>query len=85
VAHPLAGIGGFSVPLAGQAGAARGVGEVGVGAKRAKPAPAAAAGGSGGAGKAGGKPLSDEEKAAIERREAARKRVAQRSAAYFGM
>jgi hypothetical protein len=29
--------------------------------------------------------MSEEERAAIERREAARKRVAQRSAAYFGM
>lgn len=85
MAHPLAGLGGFSVPLAGTAGAARGVGEVGVGTKRAKPTPAGGAGGGGGAGKAAAKPLSEEERAAIERREAARKRVAQRSAAYFGM
>jgi WW domain-binding protein 4 len=79
-AHPLAGIGGFSVPIAGFPGSGRST-TAARGVATQKPG----AGGSGGGRGAGAKPISKEEQEALAKREAARQRVAQRSAAYFGM
>ena len=76
--HPLAGIGGYQVPIrSGTVGAARGVGaphtavaqKAKVEAERAKKA----------------KPMSKEEEEFMARREAARKRVEERTRAAFGM
>lgn len=89
-AHPLSGIGGFRMPAKGTIGGARGVGVVGGGVSKvsssggagtAKSAAAAAAAKT----TANGKPMSQEEKEAIAKREAARARMAARNAAQFGM
>lgn len=79
-AHPLAGIGGFSAPVAGLPGAGRGA-SAGQGGSGSQAPAAGRGGGRGGA----AKPLSKEEAEALAKREAARQRVAQRSAAFFGM
>jgi len=77
-AHPLAGIGGYRIPTKGTIGGARGVGIIG---GVSKPAAAKQS-----AGKApGGAMMSQEEKEAIAKREAARARLAARNAAAFGM
>jgi len=79
-AHPLAGLGGYAIPLSGAIGAARGVGAAG--APAAKRKREAAAGGGGGK---PGKPPTKEEAAAQARREAARARVEQRTLKTFGL
>ncbi len=74
-AHPLAGLGGYSIPQSGVIGAARGVGAVGANpAKRKRDEP--------------GKPskvVSKEEADALARREAAKARVEQRTLKNFGL
>ena len=86
-AHPLSGIGGYRMPAQGTIGGARGVGVV-VGVSKVSSGSAATtkAKSTGAAGKTtSGKPMSQEEKEAIAKREAARARVAARNAAQFGM
>ena len=86
-AHPLSGIGGYRMPAQGTVGGARGVGVVG-GVSKVSSGSAATtkAKSTGAAGKTtSGKPMSQEEKEAIAKREAARARVAARNAAQFGM
>ena len=93
-AHPLSGIGGYRMPAQGNIGGARGVGIVGGGVSKVSSS-SAAAGAATTAKKSAaaaaaktttnGKPMSQEEKEAIARREAARARVAARNAAQFGM
>ena len=74
-AHPLAGLGGYSIPQSGAIGAARGVGAAaGNAAKRKRIEP--------------GKPnkaVSKEEADALARREAAKARVEQRTLKNFGL
>lgn len=80
-AHPLSGIGGFRMPAKGTIGGARGVGIVGGGVSK----PSATTKSAAAAKTTNGKPMSQEEKEAIAKREAARARVAARNAAQFGM
>jgi len=80
-AHPLAGLGGYAIPLSGAIGAARGVGAAGAPAAKRK---RDGGGGSVGGGKPG-KPPTKEEAAAQARREAARARVEQRTLKTFGL
>jgi len=87
-AHPLSGIGGYRMPAQGTIGGARGVGVVVGGVSKVSSGSAATtkAKSTGAAGKTtSGKPMSQEEKEAIAKREAARARVAARNAAQFGM
>ena len=87
-AHPLAGIGGYRMPVKGTIGGARGVGVVGGGVSKVSSSAAAAtttAKSTAAAKTANGKPMSQEEKEAIAKREAARARVAARNAAQVGM
>ena len=85
-AHPLSGIGGFRLPATGTVGGARGVGVVGGGVSKPTSALTAAKKSTTAAKAAtSGKPMSQEEKEAIAKREAARARVAARNAAQFGM
>ncbi len=87
-AHPLSGIGGFRMPAKGTIGGARGVGVVGGGVSKVSSSAGAGAAKSAAAAakaSANGKPMSQEEKEAIAKREAARARMAARNAAQFGM
>ena len=85
-AHPLSGIGGFRMPVKGTIGGARGVGVVGGGVSKVSSSAATTTAKSTAAAKTtNGKPMSQEEKEAIAKREAARARVAARNAAQFGM
>lgn len=85
-AHPLSGIGGFRMPVKGTVGGARGVGVVGGGVSKVSSSAATTTAKSTAAAKTtNGKPMSQEEKEAIAKREAARARVAARNAAQFGM
>ena len=73
--HPLAGLGGYSIPQSGVVGAARGVGAAAPNpAKRRRDEP----------GKPG-KAVSKEEADALARREAAKARVEQRTLKNFGL
>lgn len=81
-AHPLSGIGGLRMPTKGTIGGARGVGVIGGGVSKPSAATKSAATA---AKTTNGKPMSQEEKEAIAKREAARARVAARNAAQFGM
>lgn len=73
--HPLAGLGGHSIPQSGAVGAARGVGAAGAhAAKRKRDEPERLS-----------KPKSKEEANALARREAARARVEQRTLKNFGL
>ncbi|KAG2436091.1 hypothetical protein HYH02_011602 [Chlamydomonas schloesseri] len=89
--HPVSDIGGYQAPTTGRVGGAMGAGivleEPSAGAKRKREEEAAvkAAGSKAAAGKAGkAAAISKEEAEALARREAARQRVAQRTAAGFG-
>ena len=76
------------MPVKGTIGGARGVGVVGGGVSKVSSSAAAAtttAKSTAAAKTANGKPMSQEEKEAIAKREAARARVAARNAAQFGM
>lgn len=74
--HPLMAVGGHQAPLTGKVGAAKGIGaQSGVGDKRKL---------EGAAGAGRGKAISKEEEEAQARREAARARVAARTASSFG-
>ena len=79
--HPLANIGGHQLHhLEGSVGGAKGVGLQGAGGAASKRKRGEEGGGGGAA-----QPLSKEEAEALARREAARQRVAQRTAATFGL
>ncbi|KXZ54557.1 hypothetical protein GPECTOR_4g622 [Gonium pectorale] len=85
--HPLAALGGHQAPTTGKVGGGMGAGvvlesgEADVGAKRKRED---GKGGAGGGGKGAKGAMSKEEEEALARREAARQRVAQRTAAGFG-
>lgn len=86
--HPLSGIGGYRMPATGTIGGARGVDVVGGGVSKVSSSAAKTAATSTMAAaktKNNAKPMSQEEKEAIAKREAARARVAARNAAQFGM
>lgn len=88
-AHPLSGIGGYRMPVKGTIGGARGVGVVVGGVSKVSSSAAAttttAKGTAAAKTASSGKPMSQEEKEAIAKREAARARMAARNAAQFGM
>ena len=88
-AHPLSGIGGYRMPVKGTIGGARGVGVVGGGVSKVSSSAAttttAAKGTAAAKTTISGKPMSQEEREAIAKREAARARMAARNAAQFGM
>ena len=80
--HPQANIGGYRMPTEGRIGGAKGVGMGAAGAptagvKRGREEPAAS--------KGAGKEMSAAEKEALEKREAARARVQQRTMQQFGL
>ena len=79
VQHPLADVGGYRMPTAGRIGGAKGIGASSGGVTKVKGQPASAK-----AGKAS-KPVSKEEADAIAAREAAKKRVQQRTLSTFGL
>lgn len=79
VQHPMAELGGYKMPSVGNIGGAKGIGVAGGGVKkRTKQTDTGPA-------SKGSKPVSKEEAAAIAAREAAKKRVQQRTLSTFGL
>ena len=77
--HPMADVGGYRMPTAGRIGGAKGIGAPSGGVTKVKGQPASSK-----AAKAS-KPVSKEEADAIAAREAAKKRVQQRTLSTFGL
>ena len=77
--HPLAELGGYKMPTAGRIGGAKGIGSSAGGVVKRKGQPGGVT-----AGKSS-KPVSKEEADAIAAREAAKKRVQQRTLSTFGL
>jgi len=79
IQHPLAEVGGYKMPLTGRIGGAKGIGASSGGVVKRKGQPEGV--------KASkfSKPVSKEEAAAIAAREAAKKRVQQRTLSTFGL
>ena len=79
IQHPLAEIGGYKMPTTGRIGGAKGIGSGSGGVTKRKGQPESAKASK------GSKAVSQEEAAAIAAREAAKKRVQQRTLSTFGL